>query len=98
MHATSTIGAVMKCPDCKSPSNHTYDSRKKPDGTVRRFRKCDDCGRRFKTTEMHEGQTQDLQKEVETLKKVKKDTTTAIRQMARKVNSIVGAVDNRGGE
>ena len=40
----------MKCPKCLGDA-HTIDSRIRSDGSIRRRRKCAQCGYRFTTTE-----------------------------------------------
>ena len=44
----------MNCPKCKSENLSVIDSRDTDDRTVRRRRKCDDCGFRFTTYERFE--------------------------------------------
>jgi transcriptional repressor NrdR len=43
----------VHCPDCDSPS-HVVETRRAPDGAVRRRRECASCGRRFTTYERYE--------------------------------------------
>ncbi len=73
----------MRCPKCKSAKTHTYNSRKRPDGTVRRFRQCDECGEKFRTTEVNESHMTDLQEDITRLSGVKKTLKASIKQIGK---------------
>lgn len=44
-------GIHMKCPYCGKEDSRVMDSRPTDDGSIRRRRQCDSCGKRFTTYE-----------------------------------------------
>jgi transcriptional regulator NrdR family protein len=42
--------AKLQCPKCKSENIKVYSTRQKPEA-INRYRKCNDCGHKFKTIE-----------------------------------------------
>lgn len=46
----------MNCPYCKKDNNNVSTTRNRPDGTLKRYRKCNICGRNFQTVEEYYSQ------------------------------------------
>jgi transcriptional regulator NrdR family protein len=88
----------MKCPRCKSTQTHTYNSRKRDDGTVRRFRQCDSCQNKFRTTEVNESHMHDLQNDVKRLQGVKRRITKSIKSIDRAARRVIATAGEMEGE
>ena len=43
---------MIVCPHCQTQSSRVLDKRNKPDGRVKRRRRCDGCGFRYSTCEV----------------------------------------------
>ncbi len=59
----------MICPYCKENQSKVVVTRDRPDGTIRRYRKCLACGRSFKTEEKYYSEEEVLETKVEQFKR-----------------------------